>query len=86
VSRRFEAFVKRVGPETMREKRKLDERGKAMTEKEEAIGYYTEDGDIYCVECVNKNSGIMKKIEQAITGEDSEKSLYFCDECKKEIK
>jgi hypothetical protein len=57
-----------------------------MAEKEEAVGYYTEDGDIYCVECINKNSGIMKKIEQAITGEDSEKGLYFCDGCKKEIK
>jgi hypothetical protein len=57
-----------------------------MTKKEEAIGYYTEDGDIYCVECINKNSEMMKKIEQAITAVDSEENLYFCDECKKKIK
>ena len=57
-----------------------------MTEKEEAIGYYTEDGDIYCVECINKDSEMMEKIERAITAEDSEKSLRFCDGCKKEIK
>jgi hypothetical protein len=47
-----------------------------MTEEEEIIGYYTEDGDIYCVECINKDSEIMKKIEQAITAEDSEENLY----------
>jgi hypothetical protein len=57
-----------------------------MTEKEEVIGYYTEDGDIYCVECINKNSEMMKKIERAITAEDLEEDLYFCDECKKKIK
>jgi hypothetical protein len=57
-----------------------------MTEKEEVVGYYTEDGNIYCVECINKNSGIMKKIERAITGEDSGEGLYFCDGCEKEIK
>jgi hypothetical protein len=57
-----------------------------MTEKEEVVGYYTEDGNIYCVECINKNSEIMKKIDQAITAEDSEESVYFCDGCEKEIK
>ncbi|MGA2515366.1 MAG: hypothetical protein ABSG44_02315 [Thermodesulfobacteriota bacterium] len=57
-----------------------------MTEKEEAVGYYTEDGEIYCVECINKNSGIMKKIERAITGEDRGESVYFCEGCRKEIK
>jgi hypothetical protein len=57
-----------------------------MADKEEAVGYYTEDGDIYCVECINKDSEIIKKIEQAITAEDSEESLYFCDACRKKIK
>ncbi len=57
-----------------------------MTEKEEVVGYYTEDGNIYCVECINKDSEIMKKIDQAITAEDSEESVYFCDGCEKEIK
>jgi len=57
-----------------------------MADKEEAVGYYTEDGDIYCVECINKDREIIKKIEQAITAEDSEENLFFCDECKKKIK
>ncbi|MGA2315102.1 MAG: hypothetical protein ABSG71_01820 [Thermodesulfobacteriota bacterium] len=57
-----------------------------MTEKKGVVGYYTEDGNIYCVECINKDSEIFKKIEQAITTEDSEVSLYFCDGCEKEIK
>ena len=57
-----------------------------MTEKEEVVGYYTEDGNIYCVECINKDSEIKKRIEQAITAEDSEESDYFCDGCEKEIK
>jgi len=57
-----------------------------MTEKEGVVGYYTEDGNIYCVERINKDREIMEKIEQAITAEDSEESLYFCDGCQKEIK
>ena len=59
-----------------------------MAEKkgEEIIGYYTDDRNIYCVECINKDSEMMKKIEQAITAEDSEEGLYFCEGCKKEIK
>ncbi len=59
-----------------------------MAEKKEKkiIGYYTDDRNIYCVECINKNSEMMKKIEQAISVEDSEESLYFCEGCKKEIK
>ena len=57
-----------------------------MDEKKEIIGYYTEDGDIYCIECINKNREIMKKIEKAITGGDPEESLYFCEGCQKQIK
>jgi len=59
-----------------------------MDEKKEKeiIGYYTGDGNIYCVECINKDSEIMKKIEQAITEENSEEGLYFCEGCEKEIK
>ena len=57
-----------------------------MTEKEEAVGYYTEDGNIYCVDCINKESEMMKKIDRAITAEDSEESVYFCEGCEKEIK
>ena len=57
-----------------------------MDEKKEIIGYYTDDGNIYCVECINKDNEIMKKIEKAITEEDSEEGLYFCEGCEKEIK
>ena len=59
-----------------------------MVEKKEKeiIGYYTDDRNIYCVECINKDSEMMKRIEQAITAEDSEEGLYFCEGCKKEIK
>ena len=57
-----------------------------MTEKKDVIGYYTEDGNIYCVECINKDIGIMKKIDQAITAQDSGEGVYFCDGCEKEIK
>jgi hypothetical protein len=32
-----------------------------MTKREEAIGYYTEDGDIYCVECINKDSAVVSQ-------------------------
>jgi hypothetical protein len=57
-----------------------------MTERKEIVGYYTDDRNIYCVECINKESEIMKKIDQAITAEDSGKAVYFCDGCEKEIK
>ncbi len=58
-----------------------------VEEKEkEIIGYYTEDGNIYCVECINKDNEMMKIIEKAITEEDSEEGLYFCEGCEKEIK
>ncbi|MGA2317831.1 MAG: hypothetical protein ABSG71_15830 [Thermodesulfobacteriota bacterium] len=57
-----------------------------MTKKKEIVGYRIEDGNIYCVECINKNREIMEKIEKAITAEDSEESLYFCEGCEKQIK
>ena len=62
--------------------------GGSMAEKKEKeiIGYYTDDKNIYCVECINKNSEMLKKIERAITAEDSEEILFFCEGCKKEIK
>jgi len=54
--------------------------------KEEIIGYYTEDGDIYCVECINKNIRVMSEMDRTITVEDSEGTLLFCEGCEKEIK
>jgi hypothetical protein len=57
-----------------------------MKREKEVVGYYTEDGHIYCVECINKNNELMKKIGRAITAENSEESLYFCDLCEKQIK
>jgi len=52
----------------------------------EIIGYFTDDRNIYCIECINKNREIMEKIEKAITADDTEEGEFFCDECKKEIK
>lgn len=56
------------------------------TKKKGIIGYYTADGDIYCVDCINKNIEIMREIDKAITAEDLEKDLLFCEGCEKEIK
>ncbi len=59
-----------------------------MADKKEGeiIGYLTDDRNIYCVECINKNREIMKKIETAITNNDTDEGELFCEECKKEIK
>ncbi len=59
-----------------------------MAEKsqKEIIGYFTDDRNIYCVECINKNREIMERIEKAITADDTEEGELFCDECNKEIK
>ena len=57
-----------------------------MIEKKEVLGYYTEEGNIYCVECVNKNKDIMKAIDKAVTAGDSEEKVFICDGCKEEIK
>jgi len=54
--------------------------------KDEIIGYYTEDGNIYCVDCINKNIRVMNEIDRAITAEDSGDTLLFCEECEKEIR
>ena len=54
--------------------------------EKEVIGYFTDDRNIYCVECINKNREIMEKIERAITNDDTDEGELFCDECKKEIK
>lgn len=57
-----------------------------MTEKEEVVGYYTEDGNIYCIACINKNIEIMKEIDRAITSDNLEENPYVCNGCKGEIK
>jgi hypothetical protein len=54
--------------------------------KEEIIGYYTEDGNIYCVDCINKNIRVMNEIDKAITAEGSDDTLLFCKGCEKEIR
>ena len=57
-----------------------------MIEKIEVIGYYTEDGNIYCVECIYKNIEILNEIDRAITAQDSEENLFVCNGCKERIK
>jgi len=52
----------------------------------EIVGYFTDDRNIYCVECINKNIEIMEKIERAITADDADEGELFCDGCNKEIK
>jgi hypothetical protein len=56
------------------------------TKNKGIIGYYTADGDIYCVECINKNIEMMTAIDKAITTEDLETNLLFCEGCEKEIR
>jgi hypothetical protein len=58
----------------------------ADTKNKGIIGYYTADRDIYCVECINKNMEMMKAIDKAITTEDLETNLLFCEGCDKEIR
>ena len=57
-----------------------------MDEKKEIIGYYTDDGNIYCVDCINKDIEIIKEIDRAMTSDDLEENPYVCDGCKGEIK
>jgi hypothetical protein len=57
-----------------------------MGDEKEIIGYFTDDRNIYCVECINKNREIMETIARAITTDDTDKGELFCDECNKEIK
>jgi hypothetical protein len=59
-----------------------------VEEKEkEIIGYFTDDRNIYCTDCILKNQELMKrKIERAITADDTDEGELFCDECNKEIK
>ena len=58
----------------------------AEEKEKEIIGYFTDDRNIYCIECINKNREIMEKIEKAITADDTDEGELFCDECNKEIK
>jgi hypothetical protein len=58
----------------------------AEEKEKEIIGYYTDDRSIYCVDCINKDNEIMKKIEKAITADNTDEGELFCDECNKEIK
>ena len=55
--------------------------------QKEIIGYFTDDRNIYCVDCILKNQEMMnKKIEKAITADDPNERELFCNECNKEIK
>ena len=59
----------------------------ATTKKQKVIGYYVDDGDIYCVDCIKKNYESMKEaVEDAISAGDLEGSSYVCEECKKTVK
>jgi hypothetical protein len=52
----------------------------------EVIGYQTEDGKVYCMECVRKNYDLLKgRIEGAIIGNEFEENRYVCAGCQEEI-
>jgi hypothetical protein len=59
-----------------------------VEEKEkEIIGYFTDDRNIYCIDCILKNQELIKKkIEKAITSDGTDDGELFCAECNKEIK
>ena len=57
-----------------------------MGDEKEIVGYFTDDRNIYCVECINNNREIMEKIDKAITADDTDEGELFCDGCNKEIK
>ncbi len=57
-----------------------------MTDEKEIVGYFTDERNIYCVECINANREIMEKIDRAITADEAEEGELFCNECKKELK
>ena len=57
-----------------------------MADKKEIIGYFTDDRNIYCVECIHNNRGIMEKIKRAITTDDTDEGELFCDGCNNQIK
>jgi len=57
----------------------------ADRKEKEIIGYFTDDRNIYCVECIYKNREIMDKIEKAITADETEEELFY-NGCNKEIK
>ena len=56
------------------------------TKEKEIIGYYAEDGNIYCVDCIKKNIKVMNEIDRAIMAEDYDGTLLFCEGCEKEIR
>ena len=59
----------------------------ALESKGEIIGYETEDGNIYCMECIRKNYEQMKElIEDAITADDLGEKKFVCEGCKEEVK
>jgi hypothetical protein len=58
-----------------------------MSEEKEIIGYSIDDKIIYCVDRILKNQEtVKKKIEKAITADDTGEELIFCEGCKKEIR
>ncbi len=50
-----------------------------MSDQKEIIDYFTDDRNIYCVECISNNREIMEKIDRAITADEAEEGELFCD-------
>ena len=56
-----------------------------MVEKKEKeiIGYYTDDRNIYCVECINKDSEMMKKLNRLLQLKIQKKVYIFAKDVRK---
>ena len=78
----FQGLKVKSGEEAgMNQKGKTEEPG-----KDGIIGYYTEDENIYCTECIRKNIEVMKRVAQVILAEGPEEGIYYCDGCGKEVR
>jgi len=54
--------------------------------KNEIVGWYKKAGDNFlCKDCFHKRKDLNKEDYRSVKGEDLNKNVYICDDCKKEI-
>lgn len=57
-----------------------------MKRTREVLGYETQDGKLYCMNCFRKNHERMKdEIVGVVIGEEFVENRYICDACGQEI-
>jgi hypothetical protein len=60
--------------------------GMCMKRINGVVGYQTEDGQAYCMECIRKNYDLLKgRLEGAVIGNEFEENRYVCAGCQEEI-